>query len=197
MPVNSTPIGEIAAIRMGITLRGRDATRPDPNGSCRMIRIGDVTDHGSLHAGELLQFEPSDPVKPDHFLRAGDILFPNRGLRTAACVFDLPVTNVLVGAQFFILRVNPGAALPAYVAWFLRSDTAAAHFNERRKGTLVQTLQRRDIEELALPLPSLAKQATIVALDALAVQERKLSSKLSQLKSISLQHRLLCAASHS
>lgn len=182
---------------MGVTLRGRDATRPDPNGSCRMIRIGDVTDDGRLHAGELLQFEPSDPIKPDHFLRSGDILFPNRGLRTAACVFDLPGSNVLVGAQFFILRVNARVALPAYVAWFLRSGTAAAHFNERRKGTLVQTLQRRDIEELALPLPSLAKQATIVAVEALAIQERQLSSKLSQLQSISLQHRLVCAASHS
>ena len=192
--MNHTPIGDIADIRMGVTLRGRDATRPDPNGSCRMIRIGDVTNDGRLHAEELLQFEPSDPIKSDHFLRPGDILFPNRGLRTAACVFDLPETNVLVGAQFFVLRVNLGVVLPAYVAWFLRSDIAAAHFNERRKGTLVQTLQRRDIEELAIPLPPLAKQSNIVSLDALACEERRLSAELIRLQSTYLQHRLLLAA---
>jgi restriction endonuclease S subunit len=195
--MSTSPIGDIASIRMGVTLRGRDATRPDPHGSCRMIRISEISDDGVLSSDDLLQFEPGDPVKPDHFLRPGDILFPNRGLRTTAAVFELPESNVIVGAQFFILRVNPKIALPAYAAWFLRSDTAAAHFGERRKGTLVQTLQRRDIEELAIPLPPLSRQSTIVALDALAREERRLSSELLRLRSNYLQHRLLLAASHS
>ncbi len=195
--MNTAPIGHIASIRMGVTLRGRDATRPDPQGSCRMIRISDIDDDGVISSEDLLQFEPGDPVKPDHFLRPGDILFPNRGLRTTAAVFELPEPNVIVGAQFFILRVNPKTVLPAYAAWFLRTDSAAAHFGERRKGTLVQTLQRKDIEELAIPLPPLPKQSTIVALDALAREERRLSTELLRLRSTSLQHRLLCAANPS
>jgi hypothetical protein len=195
--MNIALIGTLTEIRMGATLRGRDATRPDPQGSCRMIRISDISDDGVLRSGDLLQFEPGEKIRPDLFLRPGDILFPNRGTRTTAAVFDLPEANVIVGAQFFILRVKPEVALPAYVAWFLRSTSAATHFNERRKGTLVQTLQRRDLEELSILLPSLSRQAAIVALDALALQERHLSSELARLQSNYLQHRLHLAAASS
>ena len=193
--MNLTPIGHIADVRMGVTLRGRDATRPDPHGSCRMIRISDLSDDGELINPQPLVFEPGEAIKPDFFLRAGDVLFPNRGTRTTAYVFDLPAANVVVGAQFFIIRADLSRVLPAYLAWYLRSEAAAQHFHTLRKGTLVQTVQRRDIEDLVLPLPPLAKQSTIVALDALAVQERQLSTRLARLQASYLQRRLLAAAS--
>ena len=102
--MNIALIGTLAEIRMGVTLRGRDATRPDPQGSCRMIRISDISDDGVLQSDDLLQFEPGEKIRQELFLRPGDILFPNRGTRTTACVFDLRETNVIVGAQFFDLR---------------------------------------------------------------------------------------------
>ena len=192
--MNIALIGTLSEIRMGATLGGRDATRPDPQGSCRMIRISDISDDGVLRSGNLLQFEPGEKIRPDLFVRPGDILFPNRGIRTTAAVFDLPETPVIVGAQFFILRVKPEVALPAYVAWFLRSASASTHFNEHRRGTLVQTLQRKDIAELSILLPSLSRQAAIVELDALALQQRQLSAELAHLQSYYLQHRLHLAA---
>lgn len=195
--MNTALIGTIAEIRMGVTLRGRDATRPDPQGSCRMFRISDISDDGVLQSDDLLQFEPGEKIRTELLLRPGDILFPNRGTRTTACVFDLRETNVIVGARFFIIRVNPNVVLPAYVAWFLRSTAAATHFNEHRKGTLVQTLQRKDIEELSILIPSLSRQAAIIALDALALQERQLSTELARLQSSYLQHRLHLAAATS
>ena len=189
------PIGQIGTIRMGVTLRGRDATRPDPHGSCRMIRISDLRDDGLIDSHDLLQFEPGEPLKPEHFLRPGDVLFPNRGLRTTAAVFDLPDRNVLVGAQFFVIRVNSNAVLPSYVAWYLRSEVAAAHFSERRKGTTVQTLQRGDVEALTIPLPPLPRQHVIVELDHLAREERRLSSEIIRLRSLLVQ-RLLVHTAH-
>ncbi len=186
-----TSLGTIADVRMGVTLRGRDATRPNPRGSCRMIRISDLTNDGHLANPDLVQFEPSESIKPDLFLRPGDVLFPNRGTRTTAYVFNLPDTNVIVGAQFFIIRANPRFALPEFIAWFLRSEKASQHFHLRRKGTLVQTVQRRDIQEVDVPLPGLEKQSTIVALDALTVQEYHISSKIAELRSIYLQRFLL------
>jgi len=77
--MNLLPLSHIASVRMGVTLRGRDATRPVPNGSCYMIRIGDINDEGQLITRELLRFEPNESIKSDHYLRAGDILLPNRG----------------------------------------------------------------------------------------------------------------------
>ncbi|MFN0080103.1 MAG: hypothetical protein ACKVY0_26860 [Prosthecobacter sp.] len=193
--MTSTPIASIADVRMGVTLRGRDATRPVPHGSCFMIRISDLSNDGHLTPDDLLQFEPGDDIKPDYFLRRGDILLPNRGTRTTAYVYDLPLTNVLVGAQFYIIRPHEAKVRADYLAWFLRTDVAAAHFALRRKGTLVQTLQRKDVLELELPLPPLAKQATIIALDALVIQERQLATELALKRASYTQRLMLHAAS--
>lgn len=189
------PLHQIADVRMGVTLRGRDATRPDPLGSCFMIRISDLSDDGHLTPDELLQFKPGEDIKPDYFLRRGDILLPNRGTRCTAYVYDLPLTNVLVGAQFYIIRPNEGKVRADYLAWFLRTEVAAAHFALRRKGTLVQTVQRKDVLELELPLPPLAKQDSLIALDALAIQERQLSTELALKKASYTQRLMLQAAS--
>lgn len=188
-------IGEVAEVRMGVTLRGRDATRPDPQGSCRLIRISDLSDDGKLVNRELLRFEPGDRIRAEYFLRVGDVLLPNRGTRTTAYTFDLPDQDVLVGAQFYVLRPDPSKVRADYLSWFLRSDVTAAYLNEHRKGTLVQTVQRGDVMELDLPLPPLPKQALIAALDRLAVDEQRLISKITELKALFLQHQLLHAAS--
>jgi restriction endonuclease S subunit len=161
-----------------------------------MIRISDLSDDGQLTMKELHQFEPGEDIKPDYFLRPGDVLLPNRGTRCTAYVYNLPLTNVLVGAQFYIIRPNEGKVLADYLAWFLRTEVAAAHFALRRKGTLVQTVQRKDVMELELPLPPLAKQGILIALDALAIQERQLSSELA-LKRASYIQRLMLQAAHS
>ena len=194
--MNSTLIGDIASIRMGVTLRGRDATRPDPKGSFRLIRISEIGDDGLLSTDDLMRFEPAESIRADHFLRPGDILFPNRGHRTTAGVFQLPERDVLVGSQIFVLRSNNSSVIPEYLAWYLRSEPAANHFAARRKGTLVQTLQRRDLEELPIPLPGLEKQSAIVALDALGRHERRLSSELQNLHTLLLQRSLLVAAAN-
>lgn len=186
---------QIADVRMGVTLRGRDATRPAPHGSCFMIRISDLSDDGHLTTDDLHQFEPGDDIKPDYFLRRGDVLLPNRGTRCTAYVFDLPLTNVLVGSQFYIIRPNEGKVRSDYLAWFLRTEQSAAHFALRRKGTLVQTVQRKDVLELELPLPPLAKQDSIIALDALAIQERQLSTELALKRASYTQRLMLHAAS--
>ena len=192
-----TSLGLISDVCMGVTLRGRDATRPVLGGSCRMIRISDITDDGHLSNPELLEFDPSETIKRSLFLRAGDVLFPNRGTRTTAYVFNLAEKNVIVGAQFFIIRPDTEVVLPEYIAWYLRSEVAAQHFHLRRKGTLVQTVQRKDLTELELPLPSIDKQRILVALDDLAIQERQLSQRLSELNFSYLQHKLLTSSSQS
>lgn len=189
------PLGNIADVFMGATFRGRDATRAAPGGSCQLIRISDLSDEGRLIQTDLHRFEPVEALKDELFLRPGDVLFPNRGTRTTAYVFDLPEGNVLVGGQFYVIRLRSREVLPEYVAWYFRSDEAAQYFHLQRKGTLVQTLQRRDIEQIPIPLPALNKQRAIIALDSLGTDDRHLSVELANLRATYLQRQLLNAVS--
>jgi restriction endonuclease S subunit len=193
--MNSLPLCSIADVRTGISLRGRDATRPDPNGSLQIVRISDLSDDGELLSTDLVRFEPKETIQGKYVLRLGDVLFPNRGTRTTAHMWNLEHSKAIAGAQFYIIRTNSPQVLPAYLAWYLRTEEAAAYFNLFRKGTLVQTIEHGDISDLPIPLPSLLKQAQIVTLDALSIEERKLSEKLLQLKFTYAQHQLFIAAS--
>ena len=164
---------------MGATLRGRDATRPVPFGSYRLVRIGDISQEGTLLNEDFVCIEPRQSVSEELILRSGDVLFPNRGTRTTALAYRLDQARTIAGAQFFILRPETTRVLPEYLAWFLRTEEAANYFGGKRKGTYVQIIERKDLADLEMPLPPLAVQKTVVAAAELAVKERKLSERLA------------------
>lgn len=182
---------------MGATLRGRDATRPDPNGSYLFLRIGDISQDGVLLTNDLLRIEPNEPINPRSCLCPGDVLFPNRGTRTTALVFHGMETRTIVGPQFFIVRPDKNQILPEYLAWFLRSAPAAEHFKALKKGTHVPIIDRRDLATLAISLPPLSKQHQILEIASLALQERQLNERLLQLRWQLANEQLVQIAQHS
>jgi len=167
---------------MGITLRGRDATRAAPAGACHLIRIGDISQDGTWLNEQFVRIEPNETIKDDMFLRQGDVLFPNRGTRTTAIAWRLSHDHAIAGAQFFILRPDTSRVLPEYLAWFLRTEAAVRHFESRRKGTYVQIIERKDLAELEISVPSLAVQQRIVHVSSLAAEERILTERIAGLK---------------
>jgi restriction endonuclease S subunit len=175
-------IKSLAHIRMGVTLRGRDATRPVSSGSVHMVRIGDISQDGKLKNDKFIRIEPNEPINEDLFLRPGDVLFPNRGTRTTALTYRLDVPRTLAGAQFFVLRPDIEQVLPEYLAWFLRTEEAARYFEGRRKGTYIQIIQRSDLADMEIPIPPLNVQRKIVEAANLAMEERILSERLTILK---------------
>lgn len=179
---------------MGATLRGRDATRPDPEGSCRLIQISDLGNDGFFRNEDFIRIEPNETVNPALFLRRGDILFPNRGTRTTAAVLTHTPDNILAGAQFFVISPKSTEVIPDYLAWTLRTVEAVRYFATRRKGTLVQTLQRFHVEEFPVPLPPLATQKKILELATLEREASVLESRLAALRNTYLEQSLLKAA---
>lgn len=193
MPILSS----MSEIRMGATLRGRDATRPDPNGSYRFIRIGDISQEGTFRTTDFICIEPNEKVNSELLLRPGDVLFPNRGTRTTAIAYQADENRTLVGAQFFIVRPDMTRLLPEYLAWFLRSEGAARYFETRRKGSYVQIIQRRDLAEMEIPLPPPATQHKIVEAGNLMTAERQLTDRIHKLKHQLLAAKLLRATRNS
>lgn len=179
---------------MGATLRGRDATRPDPNGSSHLVQISDLGNDGTFRNEDFTRIEPNETVNPSLYLRTGEVLFPNRGTRTTAAVLTNTADNILAGAQFFVITRKTTEVIPEFLAWTLRTTEAARYFAIRRKGTLVQTLQRFHLEDFPVPLPSLAVQRKILEIDNLERETRVLESRLAALRATHLEQSLLKAA---
>ncbi len=192
MPFLST----ITEIRTGMTLRGRDATRPVPGGSLHLIRIGNVSPEGRIASDGIIKIEPFDSISPDLLLQAGDVLVAARGTRNTAAVYNLALPQAIAGAQFFILRPAPGV-LPAYLAWFLRSEPVRQHFDTRRNGSHIKLIQRSDLAEIEVPLPPLEVQQCITQVAALIEQERTISERLCALRSTYHSQQLLQQATRS
>jgi restriction endonuclease S subunit len=180
-------LSEIAEIRAGVTLRGRDATRPVADGSFHLIRIGDIEESGRILSEGIARINPREPISPDQCLRRDDVLVASRGSRNTAAVFDLPLLNPIAGSQFFIVR--PGHVVdPRYLAWFLRSAAVRRHFDTRRKGSYVKIIQVADLAEIEIPLPPLEQQRQFVELADLVETERQLSVRLTDLRSRYFDH---------
>jgi restriction endonuclease S subunit len=184
----------MAEVRMGATLRGRDATRPAPAGPYTLIRIGDISQDGTFINTDFVRINPEQTVSNDLVLRTGDVLFPNRGTRTTSIVYRLEEGSAVAGSQFFIVRPNPKIAYPEYLAWFLRTEEMANYFDSRRKGSYVQLIERNDLVNVEVPLPPLSIQQKIVAAADLALKERYLSVKLAKLNWKSINERLVNSA---
>jgi hypothetical protein len=175
-------LDSIAEIRVGVTLRGRDATRPVLEGPLHLVRIGDISREGQIVPESIIRIHPAESIGPDLLLKQGDVLVAARGTRNTAAVYNLKLPGAIAGAQFFVLRPS-GRVLPEFLAWYLRSDSVRRHFDNRRKGTYVQLIQRADLAEIEVPLPPMDMQRRIVALSGLIEQEHALSTRLAELRS--------------
>jgi restriction endonuclease S subunit len=167
---------------MGATLRGRDATRPALSGHYELIRIGDISQDGTFVNSRFGRINPNQPVNDDLILRSGDVLFPNRGTRTTAATYRGEKGATIAGLQFFIIRPDERILYPEYLATFLRSEPMAKYFAGKRKGTYVQIIERKDLADIQIPLPSMDVQQRIVAVAELAAEERNLAVKLAEKK---------------
>ncbi|MCW1883104.1 restriction endonuclease subunit S [Luteolibacter flavescens] len=184
-------LAELASVRMGATLRGRDATRPDPAGSFRLIQISDLDDRGGFLTQDFTRVSPREAISSSVVLRPDDILFPNRGARTTASLFEGSDSPCFVGAQFFIIRPSSRKVMPAYVAWLLRTRDATDYFDLHRRGSNVLTLQKGAMEAFQVPLPSWEIQHAIVETDRLHHHACDLESRLAVLRHLHLEETLI------
>jgi hypothetical protein len=168
---------EIAHVRAGLTVR--KASRNAHTNLYAIIQIRNVSEFGTLDLREMAEIQLAE-IPARFFLSKGDVLFCARGTRNhaAACVVD--VDRVVVGSQFFILRVAGQAVLPEYLAWYINQQPAQRYLNERTAGSHVRMILRDDLLDLPVAVPPLAVQRQILELRRLQVKEQSLLNQLRQ-----------------
>jgi restriction endonuclease S subunit len=90
------------------------------------------------------------------------------------------VDRVVVGSQFFILRLAGEAVLPEYLAWYIIQQPAQRYLYERTSGSHVRMILRDDLLDLPVAVPPLTVQRQITELRRLQVREQSLLSRLRQ-----------------
>lgn len=169
---------KLADVRMGLTLRGADASRRTSEEGPLYIRISDLTEDGDILIGDSHRIDPNQVPGDKHHVLTGDIVLANRGARMTAAMVPEGLHAVASG-QLFIIRPKSRKVLPAYLKAFLNLQATQNHLRSHARGTYVQTLSISILRSLEVPLPPMEIQEKIASLSELAVTERRLVRELS------------------
>ncbi|WP_424215526.1 N-6 DNA methylase [Streptomyces sp. BI20] len=146
---SSGTIGELARAGALVLRTGTGAGSPPPGTTDPVV----LTEH-DLHAGApasgTLQPGPDEPV----LVRAGDVILPTLGGGGAVRVADDADAGAVLGRNLHLLRPDPAALDPWFLAGFLRGTT-----NRRQASSHASTATRLDVRRLTVPRLPLAEQA--------------------------------------
>ncbi len=176
-------------MQLGITFRGADAARHDPDGTHQIIRIGDISEDGDIRHGEpnLVRLDDASIARGE--LRDGDVLVAARGTRMTAAVFDGSFAAV-VGSQFCIVRPNADRLLPDYLRWFLNLPATQENLLSRARGSYVRSLPSSALADLEIRIPSIARQRAIAKIHELRLREKHLMSQLAERRALLIDRTL-------
>ncbi|MFF8385150.1 class I SAM-dependent DNA methyltransferase [Streptomyces kanasensis] len=125
------------------------APGPGPAGRPRVLTEQDVLT-GQEPTGAL----PEGPADEEPvLLRAGDVVVPVLGGGSVARVVDGAAEGAALGRNLHLLRPDPAALDPWFLAGFLRGSA-----NQRRASSYASTATRLDVRRLRLPRLPLAEQ---------------------------------------
>ena len=178
--MNFSPLSELADVFTGITLRGESASKKDPNGTHRLIRISDISSDGVVGDGAPGRVLVDGKDTDRYTLRPGDVLVAARGSRLTAAVFDR-AERAVAGSQFLVIRVLPhhSGLSPGFLAWYLNLPAVQEQLAAQMRGSYIRSLPASVLSRLQVSVPDHRKQAAIVELTELQREENRLTKQIA------------------
>ncbi len=173
-------LGTVATVLTGYHFRG--AVTDLPSGSTPIVQMGSFTADGVLEPSSVIRVDPPFDPTP-YLLQAGDVLFVARGARHWARVVD-DAAGMVASGHFHVIRVDCARLVPGFLAWWLDSADGRRVVESIRLGSSLQFIPRKGFEAIELPMPPLKVQERIAAVHALAIRERAIVSRLTDLREV-------------
>ena len=124
-------------------------------------------------------------------MNKGDVLFVSKGVNNYAISIENVGFPIIASATFFVIRVNENKILSDYLAWYMNQSEAQNYFSEKKAGTYVPNLNKQDIMELPIKVPSLKTQKAIAKTAVLLNREIEILEKIKTNRKELIQNQLL------
>nr|WP_254462145.1 N-6 DNA methylase [Streptomyces lydicus] len=148
-----TTVGELARSGALVLRAGGAGTASPELGEAPAV----LTDHdvigGGAPSGALPEAPASGPAEEPALVREGDVVVPVLGGGAIARVVDEATAGAALGRNLTLLRPDPAALDPWFLAGFLRGTA-----NTRQASSYASTATRLDVRRLQLPRLALAEQ---------------------------------------
>jgi hypothetical protein len=168
-------LSHIADTRFGVNAKALD------KGPMALVQSSALLSGGIVDLGLLRRIAPEVVnYKPEDLLRKDDVLLIGKGSDNHAAVWPGSDEDTLASSMLYVIRPDPNVIIPAFLVSYLNSHAAKAYFNFHQKAGTVKVLGRMALDELPVPLPSLAEQRTVAQLATAVQHSRSLLNELSQ-----------------
>lgn len=158
----SVALSDIVELRNGINFGAARAGE-----SIRIVGVGDFGKQETISDfSNLRTVVPGSPLRPDDYLRDGDLLFVRSNGSKALvgrCALIADVDRPVTFSGFTIrARIRDTAEVDArYLSKVMRSDAFASHLRQLGGGSSISNLSQRAISSFELVLPPLGEQRKI------------------------------------
>ncbi|MEU5424389.1 N-6 DNA methylase [Streptomyces olivoreticuli] len=138
----TTTVGELARAGALVLRAGGPGAVPGPGEPAPPV----LTDHDVKSGGAPSGTLPEGPAEEPVLLRRDDVVVPVLGDVTAARVVDEATAGAALGRGLFLLRPDPAALDPWFLAGFLRGTAG-----RRQASSYASTATRLDVRRLQVP----------------------------------------------
>jgi hypothetical protein len=166
---------DVAEISAGHPLRS--AVDDFAAGDTGIIQMRNVDPEAGVDWARVSRIE-LPPARRIEFLVPGDVIFSTRGTRTYAVALGEAPFPTVCSPHFFVLRIRTAEVEARFLAWQINQAPAQEYLQREATGSHILNIRREVIERLEIVIPSLARQATIVAFAEAATSEKRLLSAL-------------------
>ena len=176
--MQTTLLEDIAEVQTGYPFRTK--VEHDPAGDLWVVQGKDIRPDRTLDLKHLTCIRLPDRKRPEKkFIRQGDLLFMTRSDRPFAVLVDEPMPPTVVQNSFNVIRIRSKAeVLPEFLAMALNQTAAEIQISQMLKGTAISYIRVEDLRRLPVPVPSLDRQRSLVALERSMTRERQLHRRL-------------------
>lgn len=179
----------VISLQRGYTIRRQMleelvSTQPTPY---RYLRLQDLQD-GQIQDSMLYLTELSREMQRA-VISSGDLILTRNEPFKAAVFTGGSEEQVVANGNLFYLQLDNTQFLPVYVMLYLNSPQGQRQLENKAAGSIIQSLSRKELENVEIPLRPLAEQEAIVKqyeeylnqLNELKKQENKIYDKLRKL----------------
>jgi type I restriction enzyme M protein len=155
--LSKLPLKELGEFFRGYSISTKSAPN---NPTHKIIQLKNVQD-GQLIIDDMDSIELSDPKKVNSYeVREGDVLISCRGFVIKVAVVPKVNEKMVLSHNFIGLRPRAGVN-PYFIKAFLESPIGQFYLSSKQKGTAVQIINMKDLQDILIPNLELDQQDEI------------------------------------
>lgn len=177
---NMPLLQEFAQIKVGLMFDRKKATDTDAKQKYRVVSFKSFNKNAKFNDEFCEEFEASEKLKNDYFVKKDDILIRLRD-PVLAVYITKDYEDLIFSSLVARVKIHSENFNPKFVTYFLNSDKVKKMLFSAIPKQTIAAIKIADIAKLEIPCPSLQKQNLIVqCLDALYKEEELLQKMISQ-----------------